>query len=182
MRKGVATNLILGGIIVLLCGTNVITIGALLWQQLQMQKLRQQIVVTSTPSQEVVTATDVCQAAQSGDLSRLQTLLDKHPELLDATAGPGHATPLHHAVYYRKAAIVEELLRRKADVNALNGNGATALHDCVSKGTLEMAVMLLDHGADVNIRNYARQTPLAMAVARNRSDMEDLLRQRGAKD
>ena len=182
MKKGVATNLILGGIIVLLCGTNVMTIGALLWQRLQMQKLRQQIVVTPTSPQEVVTATDVCQAAQNGDLSRLKRLLDKHPELLDATAGPGHATPLHHAVYYRRAAIVEELLRRKADVNALNGNGATALHDCVSKGTLEMAVMLLDHGADVNIRNYARQTPLAMAVARDRSDMADLLRQRGAKD
>ena len=180
MKKGVATNLILGGIIVLLCGTNGMTIGALLWQRFQMQKLRQQSVVTST--QEVVTATNVCQAAQSGDLSRLKTLLDKHPELLDATAGPGHATPLHHAIYYRKAAIVEELLRRRADVNALNGNGATALHDCVSKGTLEMAVMLLDHGADVTIRNYARQTPLAMAVARNRSDMADLLRQRGAKD
>jgi hypothetical protein len=182
VKKGVATNLILGGIIVLLCGTNVITIGALLWQRLQMQKLRQQIVITPPSPQEVVTATDVCQAAQNGDLSRLKRLLDKHPELLDATAGPGHATPLHHAVYYRRPAIVDELLRRKADVNALNGNGATALHDCVSKGTLEMAAMLLDHGADVNIRNYARQNPLAMAVAKDRSDMAELLRQRGAKD
>src|ERR1044071_3505813 len=132
VKKGVSTNLILGGIIVLLCGTNVIAIAALLWQQSYIQELRQQIVIAPTPSQEVVTATNVCQAAQNGDLSRLKRLLDKNPELLDATAGPGHATPLHHAVYYRRAAIAEELLRRKADVHALNGTGATALHDRVS--------------------------------------------------
>jgi len=182
VKKGVSTNLILGAIIVLLCCTNVIAIAALFWQQSQIQELRRQIVVTPTSPQEVVTATNVCNAAQNGDLSRLRRLLDQHPELLDATAGPGHATPLHNAVYYRRAAIVEELLRRKADVNALNGNGATPLHDCVSKGTPEIAVMLLDAGADVNKRNYARQTPLAMAVAKDRSDMADLLRQRGAKD
>jgi len=182
MKKASTTNLILGGIIVLLCGMNAITMGVVLWQHSQMQKLRQQIVATPTSPQEVVTATNVCEAAQNGNLPRLKKLLDQHPELLNATAGPGHATPLHHAVYYRRAAIVEELLRRKADVNALNGNGATALHDCVSKGTLEIAIMLLDHGAEVNVRNYARQTPLAMAVAKDRSEIADLLRQRGAKD
>lgn len=182
MKKGIAINLILGGIILLLCLTNAVTLGGLLWQRAEMQKLQQQIVLTPSSPQEMVTATNVCQAAQNGDLPRLKRLLDQHPELLNAIAGPGRATPLHHAVYYRRAAIVEELLLRKADVNARNGNGATALHDCVSKGTLEMATMLIDQGADLNIRNYARETPLAMAVARNRTDMADLLRQRGAKD
>jgi hypothetical protein len=187
MKKGVATTLILGIMVVLLCGTNVITIGLFVWQRLQNQKLRQQLATRPETVREPVvvapiSATTVCNAARDGDLPRLIELLDSHPELLNAPAGPGHATPLHHAVYFCRPAIVEELVRRKANVNALNGNKASPLHDCASKGTMEMAVLLLEHGADVTIRNHKGQTPLAMCIERDRPEIAEVLRKYGAKE
>ena len=45
--------------------------------------------------------------------------------------------------------LVEELLRRKANVNAQDAFGATPLHDCADPS---IAALLLDHGADMSVK------------------------------
>ena len=60
-------------------------------------------------------------------------------------------------------AAVRRLLQQKADVNAAQVDGATALHWAVYRDDLEGADLLISAGANVNAANRAGVTPLAMA-------------------
>jgi ankyrin repeat protein len=145
-------------VVVLLICTNVVSILVLVWLQTQNQKLRQQLAVT--PASSLVQSNSnskpdsrVYDAAQRGQLEQLIAALEERPDLLNARPYDSLSTPLHAAAYYRRAAVVGELLARKADVNATNRGGLTPLHDCISRGTTEIAGMLLEHGASLTARN-----------------------------
>ena len=92
MKKVTTTNVILGTLIVLLGITTVLSLAGLLWQQGEIQKLRQQLTVVPAAPEEMITATNVCQSAQNGDLPPLKRLLDQHPELLNTAAAPGRTS------------------------------------------------------------------------------------------
>lgn len=72
-------------------------------------------------------------------------------------------TPLIQAV--RSGAIdrVRELLRTGADVNATQGDGATALHWAAHRSDLAATELLVRAGADVNRTNELGATPLWLA-------------------
>jgi hypothetical protein len=183
------THLVLWALIAALAAINIATVVALVWQWTENRSLREQLaaanrnVASSSSVPETQMASRLIhEAAQKGQIERLKVLLDEHPGLLNSRPYDSESTPLHAAAFYRRDAVLQELLARKADVNALNKGGLTPLHDCVHRGTVESAAMLLDHKADLSIRNHAGQTPLAYAEARNRPDMVELLRQRGAKE
>jgi len=161
---------------------------AFFWQRIENQRLRQELVTARQttprqPSAQALPGMDkegAYEAARAGDIGNLKTILDERPELLNARVSG--ATPLHAAVYYQQAAVVEELLRRKANINARNGLGLTPLHNCASSGTEEIAKMLLAQGADVSITNKAGKTALAYAIEKNRPDMAEVLRRHGARE
>src|ERR1700730_16790111 len=60
-------------------------------------------------------------------------------------------------------AAVRALLGQKADVNAPQGDGATALHWAVSRGDRELANVLIRAGANVKAANREGATPLWLA-------------------
>jgi ankyrin repeat protein len=60
-------------------------------------------------------------------------------------------------------AAVRALLAQKSDVNAPQGDGATALHWAVYRGDRELATMLIRAGADVKAANREGATPLWLA-------------------
>jgi uncharacterized protein len=60
-------------------------------------------------------------------------------------------------------AAVRALIGRKADVNAPQNDGATALHWAVYRGDLELVQMLVRAGADVKAANREGTTPLWLA-------------------
>ncbi|TGK24122.1 ankyrin repeat domain-containing protein [Leptospira yasudae] len=80
-------------------------------------------------------------------------------------------TALHSAVATGKKAIVELLLEKGADANALQNPGSiTPLHVAASRpGSLEIIQLLLKKGADKSKRSSEDQTPQAIALERGNS-------------
>jgi len=67
------------------------------------------------------------------------------------------------AVKEGDVARVRLLLRRGANVNAMDKYGNTPLHSAAVLGHAEIARLLLEHGADPSIRNDLGRTPLDLA-------------------
>ena len=77
-------------------------------------------------------------------------------------------------------AALRSLLQQKADVNAPQVDGATALHWAVYRDDLEAADLLIRAGANVKAANRAGVTPLAMASLYGNTAMIDRLLKAGA--
>jgi len=75
---------------------------------------------------------------------------------------------------------VRALLTRHADVNAEQGDGATALHWAAHWDDLEMAAALLRAGAKVNATNELGVTPLYLACSNGNAAMAESLLAAGA--
>ena len=68
------------------------------------------------------------------------------------------------AVKRRDAAAVQTLVRGRADVNATEGDGTTALHWAVDADDLQMVTMLIKAGARATVANRLGVTPLVLAA------------------
>ena len=79
-------------------------------------------------------------------------------------AGASHEAPLADAVQRGDRQTVLALLKKGVDVNAPQGDGATALHWAAYLGDSEVAAMLLRAGAKVTARNDLGVTPFALAA------------------
>jgi ankyrin repeat protein len=77
-------------------------------------------------------------------------------------------------------AAVQKLILQKADVNAPQVDGATALHWAVYRQDLELADMLIRAGANVKAANRTGMTPLAMAALYGNAPLIDRLIKAGA--
>jgi len=147
--------------------------------------VRPTIVPTTpaAPAQAVSPANAAWFALRNNNLPQLQQALDAHPEILNQHYGPSQTTLLISAAFLGNADALGDLLKRNAEVNAKNGDGRTALYDCIlGQGTKAMAAMLLDHKADFTIADNSGETPLKLATERKRQDIVELLQQRGAKN
>ncbi|XP_041379485.1 ankyrin repeat domain-containing protein 50-like [Gigantopelta aegis] len=84
----------------------------------------------------------------------LQHLLDHGVKMKEANH---KKTPLHYAAEKGHNAIVEILIKYKADVNCVDENGTTPLHYAVNRGYTDVVQVLLKYGADVNIQDDAAE-------------------------
>src|SRR5258708_28896943 len=75
---------------------------------------------------------------------------------------------------------VKMLLEKKANVDAQDKRGLTALHHAIAEGKPDAANLLLDAKANLNIRDAAGMTPLLAAVEYGRSPIMKTLLDRGA--
>src|SRR2546430_1133840 len=76
----------------------------------------------------------------------------------------GAGSDVADAVMKGETATVRKLLLAKADVNARQVDGATALHWAVYRNDVEVADLLLKAGANVRAANREGSTPLFMAA------------------
>ena len=73
------------------------------------------------------------------------------------------------------ASMVGLLLRHRADPNAADSDGDTALMKAAYGGYSEVVELLMSHGADVDIRNNENMTALEIAQEMEHEDVVALL-------
>ncbi len=122
---------------------------------------------------------EIHEAAHSGNLERVKTLLEGQPELLEARADNG-GTPLHYAAYGMQIEVMDFLLKKGADINAKDNEGDTPLVWVVANGKKDSAVYLLEKGADINSTNQNGVTPLIISITRRQPAIMTLLLEQGA--
>ena len=113
-----------------------------------------------------LTAQDIHQVAEKGDLTKVKEILEKNPELLNAKDVQG-STPLLNAAYGGQKEVVDFLIKKGADINSSNTYKYTPLHYSILRRHLEVAEMLIGAGADLNIPNVWGYTPLHTCAGRN---------------
>ena len=84
------------------------------------------------------------------------------------------------AVKSKNAEAVQALLKQRVDVNAPQGDGATALHWAVHFDDLHIADLLIRAGARVNAANDTGVTPLFLACTNRNAAMVERLLTAGA--
>jgi ankyrin repeat protein len=100
--------------------------------------------------------------------------------LLACPAARGADAPLADAAEKLDRVRLQALLEQKADVNASQADGMTALHWAVYHDDLETARMLVKAGANVKAANGYGVTPLALACTNGNDEAVALLLAAGA--
>src|SRR5438309_9419329 len=101
--------------------------------------------------------------------------------LLLTTMGIGAATSdVADAVMRGDRVAVRRLLTQKADVNARQADGATALHWAVYRDDLATVDLLLKAGAHAKVANSFGATPLSLAAENGNAAITERLLDAGA--
>ena len=138
------------------------------------------LVTTAGVGAQDEPASGIFEAARTGDMGLVRSLLNDEAELIGATDGDG-LTPLHHAVLGRHVALTELLLDRGANLEAVDAQNRTPLHHAAFQGDAECVAVLLAHGSDVTVREFRGRTPLFLAVNWGRN-LEIVLKYAGSDD
>jgi ankyrin repeat protein len=130
-------------------------------------------------------ALTIFEAAAIGKLDTVRDMVEAHPELVSAYSPDGFP-PLNLAAFFGHKDVLEYLLARGADVNAVarNAMNVRPLHSAVAHRqpgvALAMSEVLLRHGADANVRQAGGWTPLHQAAAHGQTPLVRLLLAHGA--
>jgi ankyrin repeat protein len=116
-------------------------------------------------------------AAEAGDLARVQSLLQEQAQWLNSTDHEGE-TALMEAAEEGRLEVVRWLLSRGARVDWQDTEGETALMEAVEAGHLPVAELLLSYGSPVGTVDAEDRSALDRAEA---PALQSLLRARGAR-
>jgi ankyrin repeat protein len=123
---------------------------------------------------------ELLSAAGSGDVALIDKLTASGAPVNGHFGGDGD-TPLHRAAASGATAAVEVLLKRGADVNAVNEQRSTPLLYASFRGHKETVAALLRSGADPNIAETRYgSTPLMDAARKGHLEVVALLLAHGA--
>ncbi|VDM97130.1 unnamed protein product [Thelazia callipaeda] len=107
---------------------------------------------------------DARQAAQFGNITRLQELLDSG-ECAPDTLDTDDCSLLHWAAINNRLLVARILIDRGCNVNAIGGVlASTPLHWAARHGHTRMVALLVSHGANLHIRDVEGFTPLHVAI------------------
>lgn len=106
----------------------------------------------------------IWQAASRGNLLSVQALIRSNPKLANAVDKVGNR-PLNIAVFRADWAMMKYLIAKGADVNGVDGRGATPLHSAIAwdefpRDRLTIVKYLVSRGADVQDHFTYGDTPL----------------------
>lgn len=126
---------------------------------------------------------ELLQCVAQSNVSRVTQLLSAGVDVNLQDTAISKNTPLHWAASYANSDMVRCLCNMGSDVNAVNADGATPLHDAIHQGNVSVIKELLHSGALTNIAaitgKYASQT--AVDLAKSNTDLKRLLSDASAK-
>src|SRR5580658_10658195 len=99
---------------------------------------------------------------------------------LSFSAFGASTSPIADAAMQGDQAAVRALVEQKADVNAVQADGATAIQWAVYRDDLEMADVLIAAGANIKLANREGATPLYLASLHGSAPMIEKLLKNGA--
>ncbi len=100
--------------------------------------------------------------------------------LFSLSAFAASNSPLADAAMNGDRAAVQSLVQQKADLNAVQADGATAIQWAVYRDDLEMADVLIAAGANIKLANREGATPLYLASLHGSAPMIEKLLKAGA--
>jgi ankyrin repeat protein len=100
--------------------------------------------------------------------------------LLASANAADAASPVAEAAMQGDTAAVRQLIQQKADVNAAQPDGATALHWAIYRGDVATATALVEAGASVQQPNRHGVTPMSLACENGSVELVRLLLDAGA--
>ena len=124
---------------------------------------------------QTATCMDIWQAIQTGNLRRVQELINENPEVVNAQ-NTINQTPLHIAAYNGHTNVATILLDHGANIDAQDDFNQTPLHAAAYNGHAAVATVLLDHNATVDALDNCNHTPLHRAISMDHADVEQLLK------
>ena len=127
-----------------------------------------------------MTTKNLHDAAYEGDLEAVKALLDTNAHLVSSRHSEDQATPLHMAAAWGHKEVVDLLLARGAEVNAIDCRGLTPLHWAVEKQHEDVVRLLVVGKANVNAKDCDGETPLYLAAKRGLVAVVELLLAKGA--
>jgi uncharacterized protein len=92
-------------------------------------------------------------AAFFGRTEAAELLLARGGEVDTPSRNTQHVTSLHAALAGPAPEIARSLIQAGADVNAVQQDGVTPLHEAAHRGRGDLVQLLLDHGADAAARD-----------------------------
>lgn len=121
------------------------------------------------------------EACQKGKVRKVKELLEDPSiiQYINVGAGVFGYTPLHEATSSRKPEMIEMLLEKGANVNAISNGRYTPLHIAASIGDLKCIEMLLKYNASVKLVDEFGKTPHRTAELNRRNKAARLLKTAG---
>jgi ankyrin repeat protein len=124
-------------------------------------------------------AKDIFKAVRRGDVQLAAALLEDYPGLVHAREDDG-STPLHAAAWKGFSEMVQLLIDREADVNAMSVNehfGGTPLHAAAHGNRKEVAELLIMAGADISVKSANGRNPLEETEVHKATKVAKLLKE-----
>jgi uncharacterized protein len=119
---------------------------------------------------------NIHEAAATGDLDRVQQLVEAQPESVNAVSADGFM-PLGLACFFHHPEIARYLVEKGADVDAPSRNAQRVrpIHSAVAARNTGLVMLLLEKGADINAQQAGGFTALHAAAHHGDEPMIKLL-------
>lgn len=126
-----------------------------------------------------VWASDLNKAIADGNLTRVKSLLDSNPELINIKDLQGH-TPLINALVAENKEISLELINRGADVTIGDNEHTAPIHFAAGMGDIGLLELIRGKGVALDTRDDNGMTPLFYSIRNRKEPMSIYLINQGA--
>ena len=126
----------------------------------------------------LIKAQDIFETINNGNFEDVKTLLEKNPGLLELKGINGR-TPIFLAVTGDHVEIVELLINKGANLNALDKSKRNCLHLACYGRNEKIIQMLIKGGIDINAMDEMGHKPYDFAVSTNNDNIIAMLKSSG---